>query len=310
VSVRKLAEAWNRVFFTPVSPLPICLFRVLYGSCLVVTLLLLRPDWEAWYGTHAWVTSAAIGRMEPGIRLNLFQLIPAESSWIYGLFWTSLLSAILLTMGLFTRICSVVSFVCLASLHQRNLLILHGGDTFLRVAGFFLVFAPAGDMLSLDRLLHPARGCQGRSPWAQRMIQFELAMVYLFSFWWKSLGTPWVDGSALVYVTQLAELRRFPLPAWLLGPALLKLGGWAILALEFALGTMLWLKEFRYPLLIAGCCFHLFLEYALNIPMFQGDILSAYVLFIDPVDLERAGARFRHNITHARNSPSRLDACL
>ncbi|MCU1343451.1 MAG: hypothetical protein JWN92_2874, partial [Candidatus Acidoferrum typicum] len=37
-----------------------------------------------------------------------------------------------------------------------------------------------------------------------------------------------------------------------------------------------------------GLLFHLSLEYSLNIPLFQWDILSAYVLFIDPADITRA----------------------
>jgi hypothetical protein len=307
VSVKILIAAWNNFFFAPRSTLPLGLFRILYGLCVVATLLLLRPDWEAWYGGQAWITSLAMRNIEPGARLNVFNLIPQEGSWIDAVFWLSLLSATFLTIGLLTRISSAANFLCLASLHQRNLLILHGGDTFLRVAGFFLVFAPTGAALSLDRLIQGRRGPELRSPWAQRMIQFELAMVYLGSFWWKSLGTPWVDGSALLYVSQIAELQRFPLPGWLLAPAVLKCGAWLTLALEFALGTLLWVKEFRYPLLILGCGFHLCLEYAFNIPMFQWDILSAYVLFIDPADLERAWARFRHTITHARISPTRLD---
>ena len=58
----------------------------------------------------------------------------------------------LLAVGLFTRVNSVIVFICLASMQQRNLYITHGGDTFLRVAGFFLMFAPAGAALSIDRL--------------------------------------------------------------------------------------------------------------------------------------------------------------
>jgi hypothetical protein len=42
--------------------------------------------------------------------------------------------------------------------------------------------------------------------------------------------------------------------------------------------------------LALGFLFHLWLEYSLNIPLFQQDILSAYVLFIEPNDLARLGA--------------------
>jgi Vitamin K-dependent gamma-carboxylase len=88
-------------------------------------------------------------------------------------------------------------------------------------------------------------------------------------------------------VTHLQEIQRFPLPGWTQNSIVLKLGSWYALLLEFSLGVLIWFKRFRYPLLMLGLLFHLCLEYALNIPMFQWDILTAYVLFIDPADLTR-----------------------
>lgn len=154
------------------------------------------------------------------------------------------------------------------------------------------MFAPAGSALSVDRLIRLRLGKEEgevapSAPWAQRMIQFELSLLYFMSFWWKSMGEPWVSGTALYYVLHLEDIRRFPLPAWAGQPIVLKLGSWITLALEFALGTLVWIKEFRYPLLAMGVLFHLTLEYALNVPMFQWDVLSAYILFVEPEDLER-----------------------
>ncbi|MBV9760799.1 MAG: HTTM domain-containing protein [Acidobacteriaceae bacterium] len=294
MTLRSLADAWNRFFFEPQLPTPVSLFRILYGCCVVATLLLLRPDWLTWFGVRSWATLATIRQIEPGMRLNLFTVLPQDDRWIAALFWLFLLSATCLTAGFLTRLNTVIVFLCLTSIHQRNLYINHGGDTFLRVAGFFLIFAPAGAAFSIDRLLRIKRGKEGadiepKSPWAQRMIQFELALLYLTSAWWKSMGEPWVNGTALYYVTQLEEIRRFPIPNWIQHPVILKLGSWYALALESALGTLIWFKEFRYPLLLLGLLFHLCLEYALNIPMFQWDVLSAYVLFIDPADLTRLG---------------------
>jgi hypothetical protein len=150
--------SWNEFFFTPRSPLPLGLFRILYGAMVIATLLLLRPDWLTWYGTHAWTTLPVMQRIEPGTRLNLFTLLPQNDAWIEALFWVLLASAVLLMLGFLTRINSVIVFLCLTSVHQRNLYITHGGDTFLRVAGFFLMFAPAGAALSIDRLLRIRRG--------------------------------------------------------------------------------------------------------------------------------------------------------
>ncbi len=308
MTVKSFIAAWNKFFFEPRSPVPISVFRIVYGLLVVATLILLRPDWLAWYGPHAWVSLSTMHTLEPGTRLNLFSIIPQTDGWINAYFWVFLGSATLLTIGFLTRFNSVLVYLCLASMQQRNLSILHGGDTFLRVSGFFLIFAPAGAALSVDRLIRVWRGKEGaeirpRSPWAQRMIQFELAMVYFATFCIKVRGAPWLQGTAMYYIYHLDEFRRFPVPAWLLGPTMLKLEGWAALVLEFSLGVLIWVKELRYILLALGVLFHLTLEYSLNIPMFQWDILSAYILFVDPDDARRARNWIRQRLPSKELQP-------
>ncbi|MFZ3216874.1 MAG: HTTM domain-containing protein [Candidatus Acidiferrales bacterium] len=272
--------------------MPVALFRIVYGVLIIATLVLLHPDWLNWYGTHAWVSLETARTLEPGVRLNLFAVIPQRDSWIAALFWVFLGSAVLLTLGFLTRFNSLLVYICLTSIHQRNLYINHGGDTFLRVAGFFLIFAPAGAALSVDRLIRVWRGKEdakipARAPWAQRMIQVELALMYFATFCWKVQGVPWVKGTALYYVYHLDELQRFYVPPWMLRPTILRIGTWVGLALEFSLGVLVWVKELRYYLLGMGVVFHLWLEYSLNVPMFEWDVLSAYVLFVEPADMAR-----------------------
>ena len=296
--LQRLRRAWNDFFFTPQSTMPLSLFRIAWGLCVMGTLLLAHGDWLQWYGVHSWITAATQHILEPGTRLNLFSLLPADDSWISAFYWISLACAFLTTIGLWTRLSMPLTFLCLASIHQRNLIILHGGDTFLRVAGFFLIFSPSGNTLSLDAFLkrrrHPqSPHSQSRMPWAQRMIQCQLALLYITACLWKLKGHAWLGGTALYYVTHLQDLQRFPVAPWIATPLVLKLGSWFTLVLEFALGTAIWWKRTRYPMLLLGIAFHLTLEYTLNVPMFQWDILAAYILFVDPRDLER----WRLNIT-------------
>ena len=289
--LEKIARWWDCFFFTPESPICIAVFRILYGICVAVTIILLHSDWLEWFGTHSWVSESTMHRVEPGLRLNLFGLLPQSDRWVEWFFWIALLFAVLLTIGLWTRVSSVAVFLCVNSLQQRALFMTHGGDKFLRVAGFFLMFAPAGALLSVDHWIRLRRGkteaAPLRAPWAQRMIQFELALLYFTSFLWKLKGAAWLDGTALYYVFHLRDIQRFPLPAWIKSVVILKIGSRLTLALEFSLGILIWFRRFRYPLLLLGLCFHLFLEYAFNLPMFQWDVLAAYVLFIDPDDLSR-----------------------
>jgi hypothetical protein len=298
VTLRSVRRAWDHFFFADQSPLPVALFRIIYGVLIIVTLSLLKGDWLNWYGAHAWVSRATALQLEPGIRINVFSVLPQTDGWIISVFWAALASATLLTAGLFTRLSSILVFIFLTSMQQRNLYITHGGDWFLRLGGFFLIFAPAGAALSMDRVIRVRAGRESqtirpRSPWAQRMIQLQLSALYFFAFLIKVKGAPWLQGTALFYVYHLEEFKRFPVPAWFFQPLVLRFGSWFALALEFSLGLLIWIKEFRYPLLLMGVLFHLWLEYSLNIPLFQWDVLSAYVLFIDPADLNRIGERLK-----------------
>ena len=250
MSLRKLAEAWEHFFFTPQSPVPIALFRILYGICVSATVILMHGDWLEWFGVQAWISQSTMAKVEPGPRLNLFAVMPADDRWIAAFFWIFLGFAVLLTVGLWTRFSSVAVFLCLASIQQRNLLITHAGDAFLRVAGFFLMFAPAGAAFSLDHLIRIRRNREGsavapRAPWAQRMIQFELALLYFTSFLWKLRGHTWLHGTALYYVVHLHSIARFPLPEWIQRPAILQIGSWFALLLEFSLGVLVWFRPLR-----------------------------------------------------------------
>jgi len=304
--LRKLRNAWDDFFFTPQSPVPIALFRILYGLCVSATVILLHADWLNWFGVHSWVTLSTMRQVEPGIRLNLFTVMPQDDRWIAAFFWVFLACALLLTAGLWTRLSSVAVFLCLTSIQQRNLFILNGGDVFLRVTGFFLMFAPAGAAFSVDRLIRVRRGAEGRAiepraPWAQRMIQLERSLMYLTAFWWKVKGHTWLEGTALYYVIHLHSIRRFPLPQWIQSTAMSHVGSWFTLALEFSLGVFLWFRRVRYPLMLVGLLFHFCIEYALNLPMFTWDVLTAYILFVDPSDLERWSRSVRQRLMRKKS---------
>jgi hypothetical protein len=238
-------------------------------------------------------------KVAPGIRLNLFLILPQDDTWIRVFFWVCLMSAVFLTIGFLTRFNSIFTFVCLASLHQRNFYILHAGDTLLRVMGFFLMFAPAGMSFSVDRLWRIWRGKEGyeiqpRSPWAMRMMQIQTSMLYFSTFYAKTVGHEWIDGTALYFTTRLAEFRRFPIPA--LNAWIFKLATWSVLFVEFSLAVLVWIREFRYWILLLGLCLHLSIEYSMNVPLFQWIILAGYVMFIDPADLSRASAWLRQRV--------------
>ena len=307
MSLRSLVRAWNEFFFAPRSPLPVCVFRVLFGLLALADFVLLRPDWLAWFGTRGLLTMETMHRLEPGTRIDLFTLLPNDF-WVHAFFWFAVTAAICVAAGFMTRISTVALFLCLVSIDERALYAMNAGDSLLRVTGFWLIFAPAGAALSVDRLIGQWRGKAGlqirpSAPWAQRMIQIQVALLYLATFWQKTQGATWVDGTALFYVYHLEQFHRFPLPGIFQDLTFIKLETWATLAVEFSLGVLIWFKELRYPLLLIGVALHLSLEYSMNIPLFQWIILATYVNFIEPQDLVKASNWIRSRIPFRLAAP-------
>lgn len=303
-----LVRRWDGFFFTPQSPTPIGLYRIVYGLIIVADIVLQHGDWLTWYGADGFVRLDTVIQRSSHPNMALFGLMPRDDVWVQAFFWVFLLFAVFLTVGFLSRFSSVAVFICLSSMLRRNGFIINSGDTLLRATGFFLVFAPTGAALSVDRLLRIWRGKEGVKiqpcwPWAQRMIQIQMSLLYFSTFAWKTIGSDWRDGTALYYTSRLVEFQRFPVPA-LDNGIVLKLATWSALFIEFAAGVLVWVRKLRYWVLLAAVCLHLSIEYSMNIPVFQWIAMAGYVTFVDPADLTRAWAWVR------RRFGGRLGECV
>jgi hypothetical protein len=298
MTLRRIALAWDRFLFEPVSPVPVAVYRILFGVILLLNGLFLLPDAAALYGPEGVLPRDVARGLPHASGLNILAWVPETNGWVYAFFAVYLLAAACLTVGLLTRASAAVAFLCLVSLHHRNLIVLNSADTFLRLASFYLVFSAAGRALSVDRWLRVRRGIEPpgepapAAPWAQRLIQVQLAVAYLATVHAKLHGFPWVFGTAVYYVARVREFDRFPVPYLFDHLWTIKLLTWGTLVVEFALGALVWLRDLRYPVLLAGVMLHLGLEYSMNIQLFQWVMLSAYVLFIDPRDFQRVRQRW------------------
>lgn len=299
-ATRSSVDAWNSFFFTPQPATPIALYRILYGLLIIANLVLLRGDWLTWFGAKGLVRAETLQKLSPNSRADLIWNFVHDDFWVQAFFWVFLVFAVFLTVGFLSRLSSVVTFVFLGVLIQRNPYITNGGDYLLRFTGFFLMFAPTGAALSLDRVCRIWAGREGPEsqpcwPWAQRMIQIQTSILYLSAFCWKTLGSEWRDGTAVYYVSRLIQFQRFPMPN-LENGVMLRLVTWSTVFIEFALGAVVWVRKFRYWVLLLGVCMHLSIEYSMNIPLFEWISMAGFVLFLDSADLSRAWACVRRHL--------------
>lgn len=295
ISLRDIVAGWNRFFFEPISPVPIAVFRIALGLVMITNYLLMFPDVDWWFYDRGTLPVETAKNVSGGIGVSLFRIWPAGNGWVWGFMGLSLGAAILFTLGLWTRVSSVLVFVTLVSLHHRNPVILNSGDSILRIATFFMMFAPSGAALSVDRWLRVRRGVESgppkfQEPWAQRLIQCQIAFLYLHAFVWKAMGPMWLDGTAVYYTSRLVEFFRFPVPYVFEHLWTIKLWTWGTLVIEFALGVLIWIKELRYWVLLAGVMLHLGIDYSMNIPMFGPAMVATYITWVEADKMERAFA--------------------
>lgn len=294
IALRAIRDGWNRFFFEPESPLPIAVYRILLGLLLVANHLLLLPDLETWFGENGMLSPKTAWNVPGGQGLNLFQWLGNSDAAVWTVYWLALLSAMALAAGLATRLSAILAFLTLVTLHHRNPVLLNSGDSFLRIAMFFVMFSHAGAALSVDRWFRVKRGkehpgrIEPRAPWAMRLIQLQLAFLYFYAFVWKMMGSLWVQGTAVYYTSRLPEFWRFPLPYVFEHMWTIKIWTWATLVIEFSMGVLVWVRELRYWVLLAGVLLHLGIDYTMNIPLFGPTMIAAYITFVEPRRIQQA----------------------
>ncbi|MCW5940118.1 MAG: HTTM domain-containing protein [Fimbriimonadaceae bacterium] len=292
----------NAWWFGYGSPVTMGVVRMSTGFLAFVNLLLLLPDFEAWFTEQGFTPAWFAERWAGGAaRLNLLAGVTDDrvTALVFGL---ALVASVLTMVGLATRVSSIALFVLLVTLHHRTPDILHSGDTLLRQMAFLVMLAPSGAACSLDRLIGLWRGTAPSVPkpvsvWPQRLMQFQVAVVYLTTVWHKMVGTTWRDGTATWYPAHLREFERFPVPAFIDHQPFVALTTYGTLAVEVALGTLVFYQPARKWVLIGGVLLHASIEYRFNIPLFGWVMVSTYSAFFSGEEVtawaKTLGAKWR-----------------
>jgi hypothetical protein len=293
MSLRALLKAWDEFFFKPVSPLPVALFRILYGLLVVIMLITeSMPDWEFWYGPRSPVHPDAL--RDYFFRCPVYDYFDIIPDWAnHGFMWVVLAGAVFLTIGLCTRMSAVFIWLSLVSLDHHNPWNISGSDDMMRLLAFGLMFSRCGEMLSVDswwkRKHHPEQLKAVYPPWGQRMIQIQVALAYWGASVAKISGNQWIDGTAVYYSSRLEDFTRLPVGPLFGTLVACQFFSWSTLVIETSLWTLIWFKECRYWVLLAGVLLHIGIDYTMTLPIFEMLFVASYVTFVEPDDLVRLG---------------------
>ena len=289
MTLPQLLDAWNTFFHAEVSCATLVIFRIAIGFLLMANVLLLLPLVNDYFSADGLWPTAVWMSQTSGSRFCLLSLMPPTTNAFRLLLLVHFVASVGFLAGFQFRLCSVVVFLTLVSIHHRNAYILSSGDTLLRLLIFFTCFSDANGGLSVDawRAGKSLTEFATTDPWPMRLMQIQISIVYLRTVFWKLRGKMWWDGTAAWYPLWVEAYVRYRPPGWMLRPAFIRLATWGTLIDELCMATLIWIRELRYPMLVTGIVFHLMLDMIMNLQFFSWIMICSLLLFVFPEDAER-----------------------
>lgn len=287
MSISEISEVWNAFFHAPVCSSTTAIFRILIGTILVLNGILLVPLTNDYFSASGIWPTRVWNKVKGQFRFSILSFLPETTGSFRFVLAIHVLASLCFLIGYQFRLSAIVVFLTLVSIHHRNIFILSSGDTLLRIFTFLSIFSEANAALSIDAMLAGQGGLDFPEipPWPIRLIQLQICTVYLRTVYWKLKGRSWRNGTAAWYPLWVEAYVRFRPPAWMLKPALIRIATWGTLIVEFCLAFLIWIREFRYPVLTTGVLMHLIFDLILNLQFFSWIMISGLILFVSPDDM-------------------------
>ncbi len=207
---QSVASAWDRFWFTPDQPYTLALIRILGGAMLFYTHLVWTLRLTDFLGPTGFLPPETVAL------LNQPQAAAPIFAWSYlaavqspALIWTlhivALVVLAMLTVGLWSRVTSVLAFIIAVSYCHRLTGSLFGLDQINVFIAMYLMLGSSGEVWSVDRWLAlrrhgsellPIRPAIGTNI-GIRLLQLHMCVIYLFGGIGKMRGEWWWDGSAV-----------------------------------------------------------------------------------------------------------------
>ncbi|MFV2065641.1 MAG: hypothetical protein ACC645_01575 [Pirellulales bacterium] len=300
--VTQFGNGWNRFWYTPSDPLPLGLLRILTG--LVACYFQVTYVWDLvrLFGPQGMLPVDVVRQFSgPQVSFSYLSYLQTPSElWTAHLVGTVIL--ILLTVGLWSRVTSILALVVTLSYVHRAPMLTGTFEPVLTMLLFYLCIGPAGRALSVDQWLRHRKGHDEEKPTdgaardgqryfsaniAIRLIQIHVCVIYLMMGISKLAepGETWWLGDAVWWLIAMPESRLVDL-TWLAGhPYVIIAWSHLILMLELIFPVLIWNRLARPPLLTLATMLWVSLALITGMVPFCGTMIIAGVAFIPAVTL-------------------------
>ena len=259
---RRTGDAWNRFWFQPSDPLPLAILRIVVGTIALYLVGSFGFDLLRYFGPNGILSTSNV-RALLDVTDNEYRWsylnYAGDTTTLWVMHGAGLAILAAFTVGLFTRITSVLSVIVFLAYVHRAWVLTDQAEPIVSMLLLYLSLGPSGEALSIDawrkrrRAPHtPSASATYGATVVLRLIQVHTALIYLMMFLGKQLATfVWWQGSAVWWLiarpdTCLVDLR------WMHEyPYLISIWTTSIIWFEPAFAVLIWNPLVR-PLLVFG----------------------------------------------------------
>jgi hypothetical protein len=290
-STSRTVNAWNDFWFQPIATHTLGAIRIGFGLIVVAWAAALAPDLDDYFFSTGFVPRQPVNPFQWGV----FSFWTDDHAIVIG--WVALLLAgVSMTLGLHSRLASVVVLVLVVSFQQRCPYIFNSGDGLLQVEALMLALAPTGAALSLDQRRRTGSfwSAQERAQWPIRLLQVQFTLIYVATFVVRMAGEKWPNGTALSYALRLQDMLIVPVPQWIsTQPLIMNVVTWGVLIGELLIGVLVWNRRCRTKVLIAGLLLHAGIMVTIAVGFFSPAMFLLYLAFVPPETVRAWSERVR-----------------
>jgi hypothetical protein len=350
------ARAVERFFFEPSEPTTLGFMRIAAGILVLYIQLVYSIGLTDYVGPYAWISNDVTkfvradnpiqgppsnwkedwesdGEWFKGQSMWSIYYHVEDPKWVWVIHIAITLAMLLFTLGLWTRVTSVLTWIgSLMYLHRvMQPGMLFGMDTMTNVALFYLMIAPCGAALSLDRWLQVRRERQRLGPkyvpqppepsvsatFATRLLQINFCLIYFAAGTSKLMGTSWWNGTAPNGFLLNYSFAPFDVPSyvtfikWLVSHRWLwelfgTVGVIGTLCLELGFPFLVWNRRTRWLMVCGSVLFHTAIALLMGLVTFSLMMLVLVLAFIPPEAIRQTveswSAQFRQLLARRHSS--------
>ena len=264
----------------------LALFRIGLALVIIIDLSYRLSDLKAHYTDFGILPRGPLLEKFLDHRYWSFHLFSGTVFYQSLLFIIAIFIAFLLLVGFRTRTATILSWILLVSLHNRNPMVLNSGDVELRLLLFWAIFLPLGAYYSVDSALDTNFQLLPKRTISLCTLALTMQVCFVYWFAWLHKSDPiWhQEGSAVYYALSIDQFAT-PFGHFLLKfPSLLSFTTIVTLWIELLVPFLLFIPFkndfFRLVTVVTFILLHLSFRAGLEIGLFAVISIVAWLAFI------------------------------